>query len=100
MECSDTQLLFLDGLVKLNDGRISTDIYFKPTDTHLYLNFKLCHPKHTKVNIPFCLALRVVTIVSDKSLQGDRLDQLKSFLSKQNYSETLIENVLWMMNFI
>ena len=92
MECSDTQLPFLDVLVKLNDGRISTDIYFKPTDTHLYLNFKSCHPKHTKVNIPFCLALRVVTIVSDKSQQGDHLDQLKYFLRKQNYPETLIEN--------
>ena len=38
MECSETQLPFLDVLVKLNDGRISTDIYFKPTDTRLYLN--------------------------------------------------------------
>ena len=41
---------------------------------------------------PCCLALRVVTIVSDKSQQRDRLDQLKSFLRKQNYPETLIEN--------
>ena len=92
MECSDTQLPFLDVLVKLYDGRISTDIYFKSTDTHLYLNFKSCHPKHTKVNIPFCLASRVVTIVSDKSQQRDRLDQIKSFLRKHNYPETLIEN--------
>ena len=56
MECCVTQLPFLDVLVKLNDGWISTDIYFKPTDTLFYLNFKSCHPKHTKVNIPFCLA--------------------------------------------
>ena len=34
------QLPFLDVLVKLLEGKISTDIYFKPTDMHLYLNFK------------------------------------------------------------
>ena len=34
----------------------------------------------------------MVTIVSDKSQQRDRLDPLKSFLRKQNYPETLIEN--------
>ena len=92
MECSNKQMPFLDILVKLHDGKISTDIYFKPTDTHLYLNFKSCHPKACKVNIPFCLASRVVTIVSDKSQQEVRLYQLKSFLKQQDYPESLIIN--------
>lgn len=92
METSENQLPFLDVLVKLCHGVLSTDIYFKPTDTHLYLNFKSCHPKHTKTNIPFCLASRVVTIVSDTNQQEMRLAELKQFLKKQNYPDKLIEN--------
>ena len=83
---------FLDVLVILNEGKISTDIYFKPTDTHMYLNFKSCHPKSCKVNIPFCLASRIVTIVSDRSQQEVRLNQLKGFLRQQGYPDSLIRN--------
>ena len=92
MECSDKQLPFLDVLVILNEGKISTDIYFKPTDTQMYLNFKSCHPKSFKVNIPFCLASRIVTIVSDRSQQEVRLNQLKGFLRQQGYPDSLIRN--------
>ena len=54
---------------------ISTDIYFKSTDSKQYLNFKSCHPKHTKVNIPFSLARRIWTIVSDISVRNVRLKE-------------------------
>ena len=66
LECINKQMHLLDVLVKLYEGKISTDVYFKPIDTHLYLNFKSCHPKACKVNIPFCLGSRVVTIFSGK----------------------------------
>ena len=65
MDINREEISFLDVLVKLKEDSIITDIYFKPTDTHSYLNFKSCHPKHTKINIPFCLASRIITIVSE-----------------------------------
>ena len=89
MEVSEKEISFLDSLIKLQEGSISTDIYFKLTDTHLYLNFKSCHPKHTKINITFCLASRVVTIVSDPEQQKIRLAK---FLKRQAYPETNIDN--------
>ena len=74
MEYSDKELPFIDVLVKLHNGKIRTDIYFKPTDKHLYLNFKSCHPRHCKVNIPFCLASRVLPMWAIKN--NKKLDSI------------------------
>ncbi|KAJ8031637.1 hypothetical protein HOLleu_24891 [Holothuria leucospilota] len=43
-ESSYTQTSFLDVLVKLDHGQISTSVYYKPTDTHQFLNFHIFHP--------------------------------------------------------
>ena len=91
MDTSREEISFLDVLIKLKGESVSTDIYFKPTDTHSYLNFKSCHPKHTKTNIPFCLASRIVTIVSENEQQKKRLAELREFLKKQDYPESLID---------
>ena len=66
METSDTQLPFLG-------NQITTDIYYKSTDTHQYLNFHSCHPSHTKRNIPYCMARRICAIVSDNHIRDLRL---------------------------
>ena len=47
---------------------------------------------NTKINIPFCLASRVVTIVSDPEQQKIRLAELRKFLKRQDYPETVIDN--------
>ena len=36
-ECSETEIPFLDILVKLEINQITTDIYYKPTYTHQYM---------------------------------------------------------------
>ena len=87
MEHSREKLPFLDILVFKNGNKLSTDIYYKPTDTHQYLNFKSCHPRHVKNNIPYCLAKRICTIVIEKELRKQRLEELTIFLRKQNYPE-------------
>ena len=68
-------------------NKLSTDIYYKPTDTHQCLNFKSCHPRHVKNNIPYCLAKRICDIVIEKELREQRLKELTIFLRKQNYPE-------------
>ena len=91
MNRSKTEMPFLDVLVKVEkDNCITTDLYSKTTDAHLYLNFNSCHPKHTKVNIPFNLASRIVTIASTEEARNQRLSELKYFLKKQGYPEQLI----------
>ena len=43
---NDKELPFLDILIKRNDDKIWTDIYFKPRDTHRCLPFSLNHLNH------------------------------------------------------
>ena len=40
---SSSDIPFLDVNVILQDGKIITDLYTKPTDTHQYLNWTSCH---------------------------------------------------------
>ena len=50
-------LPFLDIMViKNHDNTIATDIFYKTTNSHRYLDFRSCHRHHTKVNVPFNLA--------------------------------------------
>ena len=51
MEKHESKIPFLDVLVYKEGRKLHTDIFYK-TDTHQYLNFNSCHPKHTKQNIP------------------------------------------------
>ena len=49
---SEHTLNVLDLTLHLQDGFIITDIYAKPTDSHLYLPFSSSHPAHCKRAIP------------------------------------------------
>ncbi|KAK3091940.1 hypothetical protein FSP39_023867 [Pinctada imbricata] len=91
MEQSEKELPFLDTLIIKEDNKITTDLFYKSTDTHQYLIFSSCHPSHTKRNIPFNLTRRICTIVSYQHRREKRLKELKSFLLKQNYPVNLID---------
>ena len=48
------KLNFLDVSVILNDDNtVETDIFYKPTNSHDYLNFYSHHPEHIKHDIPY-----------------------------------------------
>ena len=81
---------FLDIMVSISNRQLHTDIYYKPTDTHQYLHFKSCHPRHTKTNIPYNLARRICTIVSCNTKREERLNDLKRMLLERAYPLTLI----------
>ena len=91
IEFDPYQLPFLDCMVKKIESKIFTDIYYKPTDSKTYLLFSSCHPNHTKRSIPFSLARRLKTIVSDPETLIMRFNELRLFLSKQKYPHKLIE---------
>lgn len=92
LEISDTKLPFLDVLVVKKNSKLFTDTYYKTTDTHQYLHFNSCHPHHTKTAIPYNLARRICTIVSDENTQDIRLRELKHYLTNQGYPEGLIDD--------
>ena len=61
------------------------DQYTKATDTRRYLPFSSAHPKHCKVNIPFCLARCICTIVKNGQPKNKHLEELKDIMPKQKY---------------
>ena len=71
-------------------GLVEADIFYKPTDSKLYLLFQSCHPKYIKSIIPLSLAKRLHCIVSNETVLNDRFIELKSFLIRQKYPEKLI----------
>lgn len=90
-EQSPDSIPFLDILVIKTGRKLSTDIYYKPTDTKQYLNYKSCHPRATKNNVPYNLARRICTIVSDPDIRKLRLEELKSSLLSRDYPEGVIK---------
>ena len=69
----------------------STDIHYKTTDTHQYLDFISSHPQHTKINITYNLARRICTIVDDEKVRDTRLKKLQLMLRKRNYPKGLVQ---------
>ncbi len=69
-ESSPTQVSFLDTWVKMEDNFLYTDLFVKPTDTHMYLHYNSCHPKHSKSGGPYSQLLRVKRICSRLWLQN------------------------------
>ena len=84
---------FLDVLIRIStNNNIITDIFPKETDTHMYLNCRSSQPKHIKINIPFNVASRIITITSTEELRDTRLRELRLYLKNQQYPEEIVEH--------
>ena len=93
-EWSHVQIHFLDVLVSLKDGVLSTDLYTKETDTHQYLHASSCHPWHCKAAIPYSQALRIRRICSSDNAFRRHLDNLHSHLVHRGYESSFIKQQL------
>ena len=88
-DLSKTSVAFLDTTVSINNCKVSTDLYVKPTDTHQYLLSSSCHPYHTKRSIPYNLGLRLRRICSGDTTFRRRCDEL----SEQLRTETGLQAI-------
>ena len=89
-ENSEKSLSFLNVLLYIDNNKLLTDVYYKNTDSHDYLPFNSCHPRHIKANIPKTLARIICTIVQDPDRKLLRLSELKTWLLKAGYPCGLI----------
>ena len=94
MDINKSCLPFLDTMVINKGGQIQTDIYYKPTDSKQYLLYTSCHPKHARNSIPYNLARRLKTIVSENRVLDQRLNELKNYLRKRKYPLKLVEDAV------
>ena len=92
LQYSNIEQAFLDVLLKKQNSKIETDIFYRDTDSKQYLLFYSYHPRHTKVNIPYNLERRLRTIISEDRILKTRMQELKSFLTKQNYPIQILDH--------
>ena len=86
-EWSQTSINFLDVTVSLIGGKITTDLYVKPTNSHQYLHSFSCPPYHCKKRIPYSQALRLNRICLDPSSFDRKYNDLAKWLVERGYSE-------------
>ena len=83
---------FLDITVTVHhDGSLETDIFYKETNAHNYLDYTSHHPEHIKKNIPYNLAKRIIVFCSSSEVMNYRLNELKMWLSDCNYPKAIID---------
>ena len=64
-------------MTKKENTHLTTDIYYKATDSIQYLPYTPSHPKQTKNNIPYNLARRICMIIETQDVRKQRLYDLK-----------------------
>ena len=91
-EKSSTEIAFLNTLVKLDKGVITTDLYSKPTDSYNYLYYDSSHPQRCKDSILYKQFLRIKRICSDSKDFDKHVIILAGHFLCRKYPITLIKN--------
>ena len=84
---SRTRIEFLDTIVRLINGKLTTTLYTKPTDRRAYLHSGSYHPDSTKKAIAFSQASRLRRICTDKADFDEHASNLKRDLSNRGHDE-------------
>ena len=69
---------FLDLTIKIEGGKIITDLYRKETSKPSSLLPSSSHPNHITANIAYSLAFRLLRICSSEDLFEERLKELRN----------------------
>ena len=91
-EWSSRSIAFLDVNVSIDGGRIVTDLFSKPTDTHQFLHRRSCHPRHCKSTIAYSQALRMRRICSEDDLYQKRTKELENYLVNRGYDRVEVQH--------
>ena len=89
-EISETDIAFLDVKVKIKDGKIETDLYSKPIDSHDYLLYSSAHPQRCKDSIPYSQFLRIRRLCSNIKDYDHNVMNLALHFERRQYPAKLI----------
>ena len=93
-EVSQESVTFLDTTAKIRDGRIETDLYTKPTDSHNYLLYTSAHPKSCRNSIPYSQFLRIRRICSNLADFDRHACQYATYFLNRGYPTHIIEEAV------
>ena len=84
-EVSSSSVNFLDLTLSITGNKISSDIFFKPTDSHNYLLYSSSHPPSCLNAIPYSQLLRAKRICSNNDDFDRASDQIIDFFEARGY---------------
>ena len=90
MDHSTTEINFLGVTVTKVGNKLETDLYCKPTDTHLYLHAQSCHRYVNKGSIAYRQVVKFKIICSTKEKLSNHLEQSKQCLVYRGYREDCV----------
>ena len=82
---------FLDLQIYLEGGKLKTNLFIKPSNQQLYLDYFSNHPPPCKEGIIYGQAVRILERCSESNSADIHLDNLKAKLIERNYPENLIK---------
>jgi len=93
-EISEVSVTFLDISVSITDNRLSTTVFYKPTDSHSYLLYSSSHPKHTLDFIPFSQFLRLRHLCSNDVDFSNKCLEMRYFFLRRGYLLAIVNRAL------
>ena len=85
---------FLDISLAIEESGISTSIFYKPTDSHSYLNYFSNHPRSCKDSIPFSQFLRLKRLCSKDSDFEIKSEEMVKFFLSEDYPCSIVTSAL------
>ena len=82
---------FLDLKIMVKNGKLVTDLFIKPTNLQLYLDYRSNHPEPCKNAIIYSQALRIVERCSLPHLAVPHLEQLKTKFLERHYPQNIVD---------
>lgn len=84
------KIQFLDLEIYIENGLLMSNLFVKPTNSQLFLDYESNHPEHCKNAIPYSQALRVVERCSSSQNRDEHLASLEEKFKERNYPIELI----------
>jgi uncharacterized protein YggL (DUF469 family) len=95
LRTSRSSIEFVDVFTTITTERtISTKLFSKETDKHLYLHATSSHPSHVKRAIPYGLAVRIKRICSKEEDYNKEKESIRRRLCARGYIKTEVDNQL------
>eukprot|EP00061_Rhincodon_typus_P004165 g21885.t1 len=82
----DTSLSFLDLSVSISGDHLEHDIYFKPVDSHSFLDYTSSYPPSCKNAIPYSQFFCLCCVCSQDGAFHSRTSQMSSYFKDRNIS--------------
>ena len=87
---SNGELVFLDTLLKRNNGEISVLVYRNPTHTDQYLHYSSHHQTSCKESVSSSLFNRAYSIITNEDDLHKENARIKQVLKENRYQESLL----------